>query len=96
MYNKIILKNEWEPFVVKFDGREYNVPKGSFEAEKTLWIFIKWQAQKWWINVLLVERPTEPTLESVREDSLDVKDTPIKSEEVKITTDKKSEVIKKK
>jgi len=46
--------------------------------------------------VLLVERPTEPTLESVREDSLDVKDTPIKSEEVKITTDKKSEVIKKK
>lgn len=80
MYNKIELRNNGKPFSVKFDWLEYKVPEGLFEAEQTLWNFIKGQALKWWLSVTVASIPQAPSVKKVEEDKISSKKEEVKNE----------------
>ena len=86
MFNKIELKNNGAPFVVKFSGKEYNVPAGLFEVEETLGNFIKGQAAKWNFNVVVASRPQAPSVKKIEESKIQkINEEPVIKEEVKKT-----------
>lgn len=70
MYNKVELVNEGNPFKITFDGREYDVPSGPFEAQETLGNFIKSKAQGWGIKVLVRSHAKAPTVQQIKEDKI--------------------------
>lgn len=94
MFNKLTLKNNDEPFTIKFCGVEHKVPHGLFEAEETLGNFIRTSALKWHVNLDVVSRPEAPTVKEIKEDSIKVikeeLDEDIKNaEEIKLTDKEK-------
>lgn len=81
MFNKIELKNNGTPFTIKFAGLEYKVPTGLFEAEETLGNFIKGQATKWKLDVVVASRPQAPSVKKIEEDKIkEVKEETVKEE----------------
>lgn len=60
MYNKLILQNNGNAFVVRFNWADHEIPTWLFEAEETLWNFIFWQAKKWKLDVVKKEKPEAP------------------------------------
>jgi hypothetical protein len=84
MFNKIELKNNWESFKVKFAGKEYTVPTGLFEVEETLWNFIKSQATKWWIKLIVASRPEAPSVKKIEDSKIkEIKEDSVVKEDAK-------------
>jgi hypothetical protein len=75
---------------------EYKVPSWNFEAEQTLWNFIKSQATKWWLDVVVSSVPQAPSVKKIEEEKIILKKE-IKVEEnveEEIKVEKKEEVKK--
>jgi hypothetical protein len=94
MYNKLVLRNNDAPFVVKFDGVDHNIPTGLFEAESTLWNHIVWQARKWGINLTVEKHPEAPKVTPIEEikeikETKDVESVKEETKEVKEPKKKK-------
>lgn len=84
MFDKLVLENRGAAFNVTFNGEDYLVPSGKFEAEATLGYFIVYTSNKWWMDVKRVSLPIPPRIESVIEPVIEViEDETVVEEEVK-------------
>lgn len=86
MYNKLTLKNNWEEFNVKYDGKEFTVPSGDFEAEENLGHFIFQKSLEWKLNVSINKRQEPEALKKFKAEIT----VPVNSKEDIVETNKES------